>query len=202
MSTALAVSPLRANLARAISDIFSPPVAAVPALALGVWASDVRGTCWYALAYFLIAVGIPTLYVVWAVRTGRISDFHVSNRSERVGPFVVSLICGLGAWLLCLALGAPLDFVAPVLALLLQTLALFVITLFWQISVHTAVTASLVTFACLVIGPAAASLFVLVPLVAWARIYLGRHTVSQTIVGACLGVSCFMLLIALHGIVW
>ena len=51
------------------------------------------------------------------------ADFHMSKRRERVAPFVVSLVCGLAAWILCLALGAPLDFVAPVLALLLQTLA-------------------------------------------------------------------------------
>ncbi len=202
MTTALAISPVRTNLARAISDLFSPPVAAIPALALGVWASDTRGTCWYALGYFLIAVGLPTVYVIWAIRTGRISDFHMAKRNERVAPFIVSLVCGLAAWLACLACGAPIDFVAPVLALLLQTLLLFLITLFWQISVHTAVTSSMVTFACLVMGPAARGLLVLIPLVAWARVYLGRHTVIQTVVGACLGIACFLVLFALHGRIW
>ena len=202
MTTAIAISPVRNNLARAISDMFSPPVAALPALCLGVWASHDRRTGWFALAYFLIAVGLPTLYVAWEVRMGRITDFHMSKRSERVGPFVVSLGCGMAAWILCWGLGAPKDFVAPVLALLLQTLVLFVITLFWQISVHTAVTASLVTFAFMVVGPLAASFFLLVPLVAWARVYLGRHTVPQTIVGALVGVSCFVVLFALHGTAW
>jgi membrane-associated phospholipid phosphatase len=202
MSNVLTLSPVRANFARAISDIFSPPVVAVPALAVGAWASHTQGTYWYALLYFCIAVLLPVGYVVWAIRTGRIADFHMCNRRERVAPFVVSLICGLAAWLLILVMGAPLDFVAPVLALLLQTLLLFLITLVWQVSVHTAVTASLVTFICLVVGPGALLLIGLIPLVAWARLYLGRHTVAQTVVGACVGSSCFAILFALRGIAW
>jgi len=202
MSNVLTLSPVRANFARAISDIFSPPVVAVPALAVGAWASHTQGTYWYALLYFCIAVLLPVGYVVWAIRTGRIADFHMCNRRERVAPFVVSLICGLAAWVLILVMGAPLDFVAPVLALLLQTLLLFLITLVWQVSVHTAVTASLVTFICLVVGPGALLLIGLIPLVAWARLYLGRHTVAQTVVGACVGSSCFAILFALRGIAW
>ena len=111
MSNVLTFSPVRANFARAISDIFSPPVAAVPALAVGAWASETRGTYWYALLYFCIAVLLPIVYVVWAIRTGRITDFHMSNRRERVAPFLVSLVCGLAAWILLIELGAPRDFV-------------------------------------------------------------------------------------------
>ncbi|HEX4145512.1 MAG TPA: hypothetical protein VHY91_18545 [Pirellulales bacterium] len=202
MSNVLTLSPVRANFARAISDVFSPPVMAVPALAVGAWASQTRGAYWYALLYFGVGVLLPVFYVVWAIRTGRIADFHMSNRRERVAPFAVSLICGAGAWFLLLALGAPLDFVAPVLALLLQTLLLFLITLVWQVSVHTAVTASLVTFTCLEVGAGAILLIGLIPLVAWARLYLGRHTVAQTVVGACVGSSCFVILFALRGIAW
>ena len=156
MSNVLTLSPVRANFARAISDLFGPPVVAVPALGVGAWTSHAQGTYWYALLYFRIGVLLPVLYVIWAIHTGRIADFHMSNRRERVAPFVVSLICGLGAWVLLVVLGAPRDFVAPVLALLLQTLLLFLITLVWQVSVHTAVTASLVTFTCLAVGSGAA----------------------------------------------
>ena len=202
MSNVLTLSSVRGNLARAVSDVFSPPVVAVPALAVGAWASHSRGTYWYALLYFSIGVVLPVLYVIWAIRAGRITDFHMSNRRERVAPFAVSLVCGLSAWILLVVMGAPRDFVAPVLALLLQTLLLFLITLVWQVSVHTAVTASLVTFTCLVVGPPAMLLIGLIPLVAWARLYLGRHTVAQTVAGACVGSSCFAILFALHGIAW
>jgi hypothetical protein len=41
-----------------------------------------------------------------------------------------------------------------------------------------------------------------VPLVMWARLYLGRHTLAQTIAGACLGCASFATLFALRGIAW
>ena len=202
MSIVLRLSPARASLARAISDVSSPPVMAVPALAIGAWASHSPGTYRCALAYYCIAVLLPVVYVVWAVRAGRIADFHLSNRRERVGPFVVSLVCGLSAWIVLVAMGAPRGFGVFVLAMLFQTLLLFLITLVWQVSVHTAGVAGLVTFACLVVGPGATLLIGVVPLVAWARLYLGRHTMAQTVVGALVGSSCFTILFALHGIAW
>ena len=100
----------RIMFARSISDVSCPPVMAVPALAVGAWASRGPATYWYAMAYFSIAVLVPVVYVVWAVRTGRIGDFHMSNRRERVAPFVVSLICGLSAWVFLIAIGAPRGF--------------------------------------------------------------------------------------------
>jgi membrane-associated phospholipid phosphatase len=202
MSNVLTLSPVRASFARAISDFSSPAVIAIPALAIGAWASHSPGTYRCALVYYCIAVLLPVVYVVWAVRTGRIADFHLSNRRERVAPFVVSLACGLGAWIVLVSMGAPSGFGAFVLAMLCQTLLLFLITLAWQVSVHTAGVAGLATFACLVVGPGAMPLIGLVPLVAWARLYLGRHTMAQTVVGACVGSFCFTILFALHGIAW
>jgi membrane-associated phospholipid phosphatase len=36
----------------------------------------------------------------------------------------------------------------------------------------------------------------------WARVYLGRHTLTQTVVGAWLGIVSFTALFALRGMVW
>ena len=202
MSNVLTLPTASGHLARVISDVSSPPVIAVPALAIGAWASHSSGTYPFALAYYCIAVLLPVAFVVWEIRAGRIADFHLSNRRERVAPFVVSLVCGLSAWMVLVAVGAPRGFGAFILAMLFQTLLLFLITLVWQVSVHTAGAAGLVTFACMVAGPGAMPLIVLVPLVAWARLYLGRHTLAQTVVGACVGSSCFTILFALHGIAW
>lgn len=202
MSNALAVPSARESLARVVSDVFSPPALAIPALILGVWVSQGSGNFKFAVLYFLVAVVVPVLYVVWALRTGRISDFHMSLRSERVGTFIVSIASALVAMGLLVYLNAPNEIIAPIMALVVQTVLLFLISLTWQVSVHTATAASLVTFGCLALGPVAATFAWLVPLVAWARVHLGRHTVAQTLAGAGLGVSCFAVLFALRGIAW
>jgi membrane-associated phospholipid phosphatase len=115
---------------------------------------------------------------------------------------LASLGCGILAVGLLAYLGAPATFIAPVIALLAETLILFLITLFWQVSIHTATTAGVVTFAIYVLGSEAVLLTLLVPLVAWARVYLERHTITQTVWGTLIGCACFMVLIALRGIVW
>jgi membrane-associated phospholipid phosphatase len=169
---------------------------------MGVAASDVPGTYRFALLYFLVAVPVPVAYVLWMLKSGRVTDFHLPDRRDRTMPFVISIAGALGAAVLLYFAGAPAVFLAPVVAALTQTLLLFLITLGWQISIHTATTTALVTFGVLAFGAAASVLAFLVPLVMWARLYLGRHTLAQTIAGACLGCASFSMLFALRGIVW
>lgn len=201
--TVAADMPARATLAaRWISDLFSPAALAVPCLLLGVYTCEAEGAYWYALWYFLIAIPIPVAYVLWLLKSGRVTDFHLPNRRDRTVPFVIAIVCALGAVVVLYLIGAPASFLAPVITALTQTMLLFLITLAWQISIHTSTTAGLVTFAALAIGGSAALAALLVPLVAWARLHLGRHTLAQTVAGAALGACTFGALFALRGIVW
>jgi membrane-associated phospholipid phosphatase len=206
MSDAISISrpfaPHLSAIARSISDLFSPAALSIPCLTLGVLASDVPGTYRFALLYFLVAVPVPVAYVLWLLKSGRVSDFHLPDRRDRTGPFLVSIGGALCAAGLLLYFGAPAVFLAPVVTALAQTFVLFLITLAWQISIHTATTTALVTFAVLGLGSGASYLAFLVPLVMWARIYLGRHTLAQTLAGALLGCASFATLFALRGLVW
>jgi hypothetical protein len=138
--------------ARTVSDMFSPAALAVPCLLLGVWASEVPGTYKFAILYFLVAVPLPLGYVVWLVKTGRVSDFHLPDRRDRRVPFLLSIGSALLALVLLIYFEAPAAFIAPVVTALAETFVLFLITLVWQISIHTATTTGLVTFAVLAIG--------------------------------------------------
>ncbi|REK17747.1 MAG: hypothetical protein DWQ37_05765 [Planctomycetota bacterium] len=188
--------------ARVISDLLSPAALAVPALALGVWASDVPGTYLYALLYFAVAVPVPLAYLLWLLRTGRITDFHLPDRRERTGPFAVASGSALSAVGLLFYLHAPDAFLVPLVAALAQTLMLFAITLVWQISIHSATSAGLATFGFCTLGRAALVLSLLVPLVIWARLYLRRHTLMQTLAGAAVGSGAFAAVFFLHAVLW
>jgi membrane-associated phospholipid phosphatase len=174
----------------------------VPGLLLGAHYSGGPNAYSHALAYFLIGVLAPVMYVVWLLRIGAITDFHIPDRRDRRGPFLASLGSGVVGIGLLTYMGAPATFLAPVVALLLETLVLFLVTLFWQVSIHTATTAGLVTFAVFVFGAEAMPLALLIPIVSWARIYLERHTIAQTVWGSLIGIACFLILFALRGIAW
>jgi membrane-associated phospholipid phosphatase len=190
------------TVARVVSDLFSPAAVAVPCIALCVLASDVPGTYWYGLLYFAIAIPLPVAYVVWLVQSGRVTDFHLPDRRDRKVPFALTMICALGALGVLVFLQAPSTIVAPIIAALSQTALLFLITLVWQISIHASTTTALVTFAVLALGGEATILAVLIPVVGWARIHLGRHNMTQIVAGALVGLACFGGLFALRGIAW
>ena len=69
-----------------------------------------------------------------------------------------------------------------------------VVTLYWKISVHAAGAAGVATLVTALVGaPTVAFLPVL--LVAWSRLYLGRHTLSQVAAGGLLGAVVFAALL-------
>ena len=71
-------------LARFLSRLGSPPVIAL--IGITVMATVIgnsNGWGW-ALAYLILAVPLPTLYVLWKVRRGEITDFDIRVREQRI----------------------------------------------------------------------------------------------------------------------
>lgn len=145
---------------------------------------------WPILATLFLSVIVPTaILLVVGVRTGRWQDADVSVREERrlFYPWAIP-ISALGVvttWLI----RAP----SFVLRGGLVTLALFVVAAITngrlKISLHT-----LFAFYCTVIlfrigfGCGIAALLLAI-LVFWSRLFLGRHTVAETLAGVVLGIA-------------
>lgn len=189
----LAISRNRdGGLARAISNAGSPPV--LTALAMGLTAttlSQPRAWLW-AVLYVLIAVLTPFLYLAWLVRKGKVTDLDVQLREQRKQPLLVTLAC-MGVAGLLLALGsAPSTLTVLAATSWLQVLTILGITLRWKISVHASAAAGAGTVIWALLG-SPWPLFIGVPLIAWSRVRLRRHTLLQTVAGALLGWAFFLI---------
>ncbi len=151
--------------------------------------SRARGLLW-AVAIGLPVVGSFLLMMTRELRRGKISDWHISQRHERLQP--VPIILSLLATALPLAILAyfrgPRWLLAMSLAGFCLVLVNLVITLRWKISHHVSSIALAGTLATAALGIIAAPLMLLVPLVAWARVRVGAHTVWQTIAGGAVGI--------------
>jgi membrane-associated phospholipid phosphatase len=185
-----------ARTARWISNLFSPATLALPAMVMAVYVSHEPGSWRYAALYMLVGVVVPLVDIIWQLHIGNISDFHLSSRQERRRPFLVSTICLTVALLVFQATDAPPVMMAMAQATLLQTLVLFGFTLVWQISVHMATVTSIVTFMLLAFGSEALPFTLLVPLVGWSRLYLGRHNLPQLVAGGIVGVTSMLVCLA------
>lgn len=158
------------------------------ALAIGLTASTLPdpGAWMWASIYVLIALLAPLLYLVWLVQRGKVTDLDVQRRKQRMRPLVVTVACLGVAWLTLVVGLAPDSLIVLAAALWLQGLAILIVTSCWKISVHVTAAAGAATVIAGLFGTLW-PLFFGVPLIAWSRVRLRRHTLLQTAAGALLG---------------
>jgi membrane-associated phospholipid phosphatase len=85
-------------------------------------------------------------------------------------------------------------------AFVLQAALFLLITLRWKISLHSAAASNLAVIGWLTVGLNGLALALIIPVVAWARVHLRRHTLAQTVGGALLGVVVVMTAIWLTSV--
>ena len=180
----------RISWARLVSDIVSPPLVwAILVIPVAFeYAESTINAIFWAVLYGIFISLLPIAYVAYNVWRGNISDIHMKNRSERIRPLLVSILCTAIVWWLLRELGAPRAF--PLLALmsLVQITVIALITLGWQISMHMMSIAGAVVAIGIIFSIGVALLMIpLVPLVAAARLNLKRHTPAQVIAGTVIG---------------
>ena len=181
------------GLARVVSRIGSPPVLVAGTMILtAASVSHPRALLW-AGTYILMAVVPSVLHLVWLMHRGHIAGLDVPLRENRIGPFALSTACYTLAWVVLRVNGAPLPMVAVAGALALQTLIVLGVTLRWKISVHCATASGTAVLAWSMIG-LWLPMCLVVALIAWSRVRLRRHTVTEAAAGLLLGFVIFRIL--------
>jgi hypothetical protein len=180
------------RLARLVSDVFCPPTLAAGSILLTAYSLATPAAWRWALYYLALAVLVPTLYVVWLLRRGEVTDFHLRVREQRIKPMMVMVATVISAWLTMMWGGAP-DFLLLMAGAGMALMGvLFVVTLRWKISGHAAASSGFFTLCWMLMGQAAAPVALLMPVVAWSRVKLRRHTVPQIIAGSLVGPAIFL----------
>jgi membrane-associated phospholipid phosphatase len=126
---------------------------------------------------------IPYTFILFLYKKKKIKDLHVPNREDRIKPTLVTLVSYLLGFFMFFILKSPVYLKAIFFGSFLTTMVLTIITYFWKISFHT----SWITFFCItyyiIFGNWALLLLLFIPLVAWARVKIKRHSVGQVISG-------------------
>ena len=161
----------------------------VIAAAIAAGVTDRGAAVWRALGATVAAAVVVMLYSALQTRSGRWSHIDASQRHER------SQLNRFASWLL-LALAAVLAATGTnrgmVVAIALSGLIVFASHLLrgrLKSSLHVAFAA----FAACIVWPhpvAFAALLLATLVVAWSRLALRRHDLSELIVGAVLGLAC------------
>ena len=184
-----------------ISNIFSPPLVVIYGILISTYYLDTSSRWVWAALFIMLFVLPPTLYVVSLLKRGQIKDFHMNVRKERVKPLLVMLantIVGIGIFY---ALGTPKFFIVFTLCCLISVLLMFFVTLSWKISGHGIAAGALCVILVSTMNEAAIPFTIIVPIIAWSRVKLSRHTFLQTLAGVILGLMTFGIPLYLTGLV-
>jgi hypothetical protein len=196
------------RVANAVSYVLNPLVFPPVGFALidahfGAGPVEVAWTFGVSLVFFCL---VPLLYVVGMIRTGRTESLEVREQKARLGPLLVGMASyAVGALLLWQTVEGPaLPVIASFAALFpLNTALILLINMRWKISLHMTALAGfcgVLLFTALTVWrdlptdvetaltlATVAPLLLAIPLLMWARVRVGAHTVGQVFAGAAFG---------------
>lgn len=185
------------GLAKSISMITSPPLITILGIFISAKATGGEPHWWWAVFCIIIAIAPPLLYVLWLMVNEKVSNFHLDHRHQRIGPAVAMTLSTVVLLACLISMEAPTSIIAFCVSCLVLITVMFFITTRWKISTHCAATGALFAFLFAFFGLKAMFIFPVVPLVAWARVHLGCHNVSQTVAGSLIGAVIFALTVGL-----
>jgi len=184
----------RERFAGLVSVLFNPLVIGVPVILL-VGAKDVGELRWELIPTILLCVGVlcifPLLYILALMRLGRVKDFHITDRRQRIYLFPVVLACMVAV----VAILWRTEGVSPLVKDLLVVgffacLACALITLRFKISLHCCGLGWLVVGLFFSFGAAGGTVGLAgLGLAAWSRLVVKEHTLAEVIVGSLFGLG-------------
>jgi len=186
----------RVRHARTLSNIISPPIMfAITGLALGVYERPFwPGLAWGFVYSLLIALS-PLLVILYLLRTGRVSDLHMSATEDRHIPYLTAVISGAVAYALLTIFDGPMLLRCLAILSVITLGVLGLINTRWLISIHATAAAATWLIATLIFGWVVGLILLpLLILISWIRLYLKRHTPAQVLAGIAVGLSTVLLM--------
>ena len=139
---------------------------------------------------------IPYLITLSFRATGRARSVMLEGREERLLPIALSLLSYLAGAAITYFSGP--HYLLPVeLGYIASTVIILLMTLKFKVSVHVSVYSGFSSVLTFFASPFFAFCYLLVPLVAWARLKLRVHTVPQVVAGLVIGAVISPLLVGL-----
>ena len=179
---------MRKQIANLVSNILNPflvSLVIILLLSFESTRSPLDALRWSAI---LVAISIVPVYsvVVYFSRNDRLGSRFINVRKQRTKIYLLAGICALVGCVILIYLEAPLILLATFVAGLSATVIFMGINLWWKISLHAAFIAASVILLVILYGSLGTVTVMLLPLVGWARVELGHHSLAQVTTGAFL----------------
>ena len=164
--------------ARLVNRIFNPAWVGLGVLG-AVAAHGAQNTQdfleWWAVSGFFLSL-VPVGFVIMALRSGGVSDWYVTQASQRTRLFAMSVLSFTASIAVMVIFGAPTDLLAVTVSATGALIIALAVTPKWKLSIHTGTLSAGVVALGFVFSPWALLLGLAVPVVCWARVRVAHHT--------------------------
>ncbi len=141
-----------------------------------------------ALVSVLFGAVLPFLYLLILFHREKVTGFDVPVREQRTVPYLISVLIYFVGFITLVAIGASVTVYALMLCYATNTLVISIINVKWKISAHAMGASGPLTALAVTFGWRVLPIFLVVPIVAWARVEVKAHTRAQVAAGSLLGI--------------
>ena len=189
------LSEIRDCVALGTSIVFSPFI--VP-IVTAIFVIHKHAETGKELLHWLVVVSIfvtvlPILIIIVLHRFSRVSNIHLHSKEERLIPLCFTMVSMIVGTLVLYKIGANNSIIWVCQVFIVNSVVFSIITPLWKISFHTSVATGCIMVLTLLVNLNLVWLFLLLPLIAWARVYRDRHTTLQTVAGTLLAIVNTMI---------
>ncbi len=140
---------------------------------------------WF-IALFFVTI-LPSIYLFHLKKKKEIRSLDIDDRKKRIVPLLLGFICFSIGFTILYLLNAPGIVLGLMFCYVSNTLIIWLITIFWKVSVHAIGVAGPFMTLYICFGQYILPLFLIVVLVGISRIILNKHTPMQVMVGTGIG---------------
>ena len=140
---------------------------------------------WSGISIFFIFVFF--VLIIIGIKFGVFSDLDISKREQRPVLFSIGMALTISYLIFLFLFHAPAILIVGAITIIIGFIVLGIVNMFTKASGHLAVLSAFLTFLVLVEGWQFILGFLLLPVLAWARIKTKNHTLLQTILGTLVG---------------
>lgn len=186
------------RIAKIISVALAPLVIVVPGLFLLVLIQKHNLQMAFYWALLLLFFIIPLWGIIfWLTKAKKFSDFDVSTQKQRPLLFAIEAIFTTGYLITAYLFNAPKEVFVGVITVVALLVTISIVNKFIKASGHLSMLSGGLTLFVLLGGRIYMLGYLLIPILAWARLKTKRHSFREVIVGIVVGISVASLVYAL-----
>ncbi len=191
---------MRTALAQIISFFFNPVMLLVfvPLFLVYKTSGDVISALAWT-GYTMIFLIAMTFFVIYGVHKKFFTDLDVSRRTQRPLLFLAGIFMSLVYLWGLFFLNGPRILIVVTIGFITGVLLLAIVNTRLKVSFHVATVSAVFFSLAMVYQRYYYITLLLIPVVAWARLKVKRHTLPEAIVGACFGVLFSLAIYILIG---